>query len=65
MTDNLKCAGIFRKSVYFFSTVFVLDFYIHVEYSEFSLMSSKKPTMRGIKNPQYVLCLQTVLKLAR
>ena len=28
-------------------------------------MSSKKPTTRGIKNPQHVLCLQTVLKLAR
>ena len=27
-------------------------------------MSSKKSTMRGIKNPQHVLCLQTVLKLA-
>ena len=28
-------------------------------------MSSKKPTTRGIKNPQFVLCLQTVVKLAR
>ena len=28
-------------------------------------MSSKKPTARGIKNSQHVLCLQTVLKLAR
>ena len=28
MTDNLKRAGIFRKSVYFFFTVSVLDFYI-------------------------------------
>ena len=28
-------------------------------------MSSKKPITRGIKNPQYVICLQTVLKLAR
>ena len=28
-------------------------------------MSSKKPTTRGIKNPQQVICLQTVLKLAR
>ena len=30
MTDNLKRAGIFRKSVYFFSffMVSVLDFYI-------------------------------------
>ena len=27
-TDNLKLAGIFRKSLYFFSTVSVLDFYI-------------------------------------
>ena len=28
MTDNLKRAGIFRKSVYFFFMVSVLDFYI-------------------------------------
>ena len=29
MTDNLKHAGIFRKSIYFFLyTVSVLDFYI-------------------------------------
>ena len=28
MTGNLKSAGIFRKSVYFFSTVSVLDFYM-------------------------------------
>ena len=28
-------------------------------------MSSKKPTTRGIKNPQHDLYLQTVLKLAR
>ena len=28
MTDNLKQAGIFRKSVYFFFMVSVLDFYI-------------------------------------
>ena len=28
MTDNLKCAGIFRKSVYVFFMVSVLDFYI-------------------------------------
>ena len=26
-------------------------------------MSSKKSTTRGIKNPQHVLCLQTVLKV--
>ena len=40
MTDNLKHAGIFRKSVYFFFMVSVLDFYILN--TEFSLMSSKK-----------------------
>ena len=46
MTDNLKRAGIFRKSVYFFFTVWpVLDFYM--------------------SHPQHVICLQTVLKLAR
>ena len=28
-------------------------------------MCSKKPTTRGIKNHQHVICLQTVLKLAR
>ena len=28
MTDDLKRAGIFRKSDYFFFMVFVLDFYI-------------------------------------
>ena len=28
-------------------------------------MSSKEPTTRGIKNPQHVICQQTVLKLAR
>ena len=28
MTDNLKHAGIFRKTVYFFFMVSVLDFYI-------------------------------------
>ena len=64
MTDNLKRAGIFRKSVYFLFYG-VRSWLLHVEYSEFSLMSFKKPTMRGIKNPQHVICLQTVLKLAR
>ena len=38
---------------------------LHFEYTGFSLMSSKKPTTRGIKNCQHVICLQTVLKLAR
>ena len=28
MTDNLKCAGTFRKSDYFFFMVSILDFYI-------------------------------------
>ena len=28
MTDNLKRAGIFKKSVYFFFMVSILDFYI-------------------------------------
>ena len=39
MTDNLKRAGIFRKSVYFFYGV--RSWLLHFEYSEFSLMSSK------------------------
>ena len=40
MTDNLKRAGIFRKSVYFFYGV--RSWLLHFEYSEFSLTSSKK-----------------------
>ena len=48
MTDNLKRAGIFRKSVYFFFTVSVLDFYWSNAWS-FLLMSSKKSTTQGIK----------------
>ena len=39
MTDNLKRAGIFRKSVYFF--LWCPFLILHFEYSEFSLMSSK------------------------
>ena len=64
ITDYLKRAGIFRKSVYFFFYG-VRSWLLHFEYSKFSLMSSKILTTRGIKNPQHVLCLQTVLKLAR
>ena len=53
MTDNLKRAEEFyRKSVYFFFTVSVLDFYIS-NTLKFSLISSKKPTMhaRNKKSP--------------
>ena len=64
MTDNLKRAGIFRKSIYFFFYG-VRSWLLHFEYSEFSLMSSKKPTTRRIKNSQHVFGLQTVLKLVR
>ena len=39
MTDNLKRAGIFRKSVSFFYGV--RSWLLHFEYSEFSFMSSK------------------------
>ena len=40
ITVNLKRAGIFRKSVYFFFYG-VRSLLLHVEYSEFSFMSSK------------------------
>ena len=40
MTDDLKRAAIFRKSVYFFFYG-VRSWHLHFEYSEFSLMSSK------------------------
>ena len=63
VTDNLKRAGIFRKSVYFFYGV--RSWLLHFEYLEFSLMSSKKPITVRIKNSQHVFCRQTVLKLAR
>ena len=53
MTDNLKRAGIFRKSVYFFFYD-VRSCLLHFEYSEFSVMTSKKQTMRRIKNSQHV-----------
>ena len=39
MTDNLKRAGIFRKSVYFFSYG-LRSWLLHFEYLKFSLMSS-------------------------
>ena len=64
MINNLKCAGIFRKSVYFF-LYGVRSWLLRFEYSEFSLMSSKKSTTRRTKNPLHVIRLQTVLKLAR
>ena len=57
MTDNLKTAGIFRKSDYFFPITFfygVRSRLLHFDYSEFSSMSSKKPTTRRIKNSQHL-----------
>ena len=52
MTDKLKRAEILESPFTFFFTVSVLDFYM-LNTREFSLMSSKKPTTRGIKNPQH------------
>ena len=64
MTDNLEnVLGFLESQITFFYDI--CSWLLHFEYSEFSLMSSKKQTTQRIKNSQHVFCLQTVLKLVR
>ena len=47
--------GFLESPFIFFFFYGVRSWLLHFEYSEFSLMNSKKPTTRRIKNPQHVI----------